>query len=461
MRMNTDTEKDVSRFMVYVVVLLTIIAIGITIMTISQLITTLIWAFGFIAIGMATPWWIRPSSQAPQPYEAGAYPEWRPEIPAEGELSGSADSLIAGYSLSGSYSYEANIRRDYEVYKAMQQRAGQEYIGYTQFLGVVRRSEASEYSADAARDAKEYTALMKYQGIQVQNTGKIVAAQLGLSGKEAQAFARQYAAEQNRAAKENAATIGLRGTLGSAQLDKEAKIAAAELGLKGEQAKAFAQQYAADQERLASMYASKAQKEASFRESSAKEYQARRGQEGQIGAAVASGSSEVVSKGFSALLYPSNMAYDYAYRGERKRDVVARFALGMVLFAIGIVVILMVMELAGFPILEELTNIVAIATGKAVGIIQSMTALADNNNIEGLQKIIADGGASLAGAGSSLFAAMLKKLQEMFATFWNWLQSLWSGANAAVQSGSQHTNSVTQALQKYVILPVKQLFIFR
>ena len=67
---------------------------------------------------------------------------------------------------------------------------------------------------------KKYVADRQLQGKQVAASGKVAAAQLGLRGKEAMAFAKRYATD--------------------------GKVAAAQLGLRGKEATAYAKKYEAD-----------------------------------------------------------------------------------------------------------------------------------------------------------------------------------------------------------------------
>jgi hypothetical protein len=378
-----------------------------------------------------------------------------PDFMGPSETSTQGGGAIA--SLKMSSNYDGVLAYYYNLYAADASLKGQDMISQRQFNGLIRSAEAQEYTADAAKSAKEYAALQSYLGASRKAEAQEYAANMGLEGTKLETFVKRYVADQSLVGQKYAADQDLNG-----------KTVAAQLGLKGEQAKAFATRYTADQSRIAQMfgasesraaqeYSARTSKEASFRESEAKERSATLGYKGQIGSAAIQGSSQVTSSGFNALMYGKNKGDEWAYQAQNPKDVVGRQFIASGLFIMSMVVILIGMELAGFPILEQLSNIVIMTYGKAVGMAGALENLGSQGNIDGIQKVLAQGGATLSGGATALFSGMLKRLESLFGTFWDWITNLFSSHNIndATTAANEASKGIAGYLTENVILPVK------
>jgi hypothetical protein len=382
------------------------------------------------------------------------------EIPPEGSMEGSAEAFWGMGEVSGKFYWnsEALYRREYEIYRANMDRAGKEYVGYQQFRGVVRRAEASEYTADAARSAKEYTALQSYLASVRGSEAKEYGARMGLKGQELQAFAKRYVAETELTGKQYVADRQLEQGIGVAKLEYQGKVMAAELGLRGEQAKAFATQYASKQARMGQQYAAQQAKQASFRESAAKEYTSREQRRGQVGAAALSAGGDVVSSGFGSMMAGKHMGEQWAWRTDSMQEAAPRHAFAIGVFILGLIAILIGMYIAGFPILEGLSNVVVSTYGRAVGLSEAISHLGESGNIHGIEKLLADGAASVGGGVSALFTAMLDRIKALFTAIWDWLCNLLHGVDTeSVSTVAQGSLSWTA---QHIFIPLQKIFGF-
>lgn len=265
-------------------------------------------------------------------------------------------------------------------------------------------------------------------------------------------------AEKSAVAQITGKRLDKEGLLGSAsiraevdklvgQYQKEATIRSA--GISGkynlETGKVYAgaQRYTAEQERLkgrevanisgeyalrsstvaaeAEKYKSRFSLKETERASQAQEFTADRQMTGTFGAASASANSNVVTSGMGSFFAGQRLGTQWTFRDPTILGAIKRsFAAGFI-FILGVVVFFVAMDMFGFPVLSTAADIVAVATGKAIAIVDAVKEATAQGNWNAAQSFLDNSWASVAGGVGGMMTAFVDRMGQLINGVVNWL----------------------------------------
>lgn len=286
--------------------------------------------------------------------------------------------------------------------------------------------------------AQEYSALMNKQGIvgaaERNAMAQMYTAEMQKSGlitsTQRSAIAQEFTARENRIATVHAARLGKEGQVLSAKeyaaAQKYGSYVTANAQMYTAKQSARAQIVSTERASRAEEYKSRQQLKGTIRASEAQEKSAGMQMSAQIGSATSHSASNVVTSGFGAFNASQRLGRSWTFRDSSPAGARNRALTAAGIFVFGMLILFVAMDLFGFPILQGLTDMITNATARAVALVDAVKGLASNDNVQGIQDLLASTGSTIAGGIGGMMAAFVDSIAEFFSNIGEWFSNTWN-----------------------------------